>query len=97
VTPLLVRIHIIVVLVLNLLVLLLQLSLVLLHLRRSVGIVTHIVHVHLNIHIVLRRSPLLLGRHHHLMWTHRLIGIHSVRVAILNMLPTHRLPIVVHE
>ena len=53
-TTLFVGIHVIVVLVLDLLILLLQLPLVLLHLLGSVRIVSHIVHIHLDVYIVFR-------------------------------------------
>lgn len=96
-TALLVRVDIVVVLVLDLLVLLLQLSLVLLHLLSSIRIVPHVVHIHLDVHIVLRRGPLLLCCHHHLVRADRLVRIHSVGVAILNMLPTHWLAVIIHE
>lgn len=99
VTALLVGIHIVVVLVLNLLMLLLQLSLVLLHLLSAAGVVSHVVQVHLllNVDIVFRGGTLLLGLHHHLVASNGLIWIDSVWVAVLHMLPTHRLIAVIHQ
>ena len=100
-TPLLIGVDIVIVLVLlHLLVLLLHLPLVLLHLLRTTRIIPHVVQVHLllNVNIVLGRSSLLLGLHHHLVTTsHWLVWIHRIGIRVLSMLATHLLPIPIHH
>lgn len=95
VAALLARVYVLIVLVLHLL--LLHLPLVLLHLLRSTGIITHVVHLLLDVHVVLGGGTLLLRLNHHLVAAYWLIRVHSVRISVLGMLPAHGRAAVVHE